>query len=357
MALLDYLFPPQQSQVAGLLGVDEERMRQQAQRAGLLNTGLGIIAASGPSRVPQGMLQPVASGLMAGQQAYQSAIDQQLSDALARRKMLEPKTVSVKGDETVYQINPTTGQPEVFLQGEGSVPADFKKGLALVGLPTKTKPEDLTPNQLAQVNSALRSLTPQTNLSVSTEKGYGGAFAKQIAEQDALKYDIATKAPAVLDQVDRTRQILQSGNVFTGALANQKLELAKFGQAVGVSGANTDELVANTQMLMAGRAQATLDAVKASGLGSGQGFTDKDRQFLENARLGNITYSKKALEQQLDIEEKVARAATSSWNSRLDQIPKSAKEPIGLQKIELPEKGATPTNRVKRYNPQTGRVE
>ena len=124
--------------------------------------------------------------------------------------------------------------------------------------------------------------------------------------------------------MQRTRQLLESGNVFTGALANQKLELAKFGQAIGATGKNTDELVANTQMLMAGRAQATLDAVRASGLGAGQGFTDKDRQFLENARLGNITYSKKALQDQLEIEEKVARGAVSSWNNRLDQIPKSA---------------------------------
>jgi len=89
MALLDYLFPPQPSQVAGLLGVDEERMRQAAQRAGLLNTGLGMIAASSPSRMPQGILQPVAAGLMAGQQAYQGALTQQMQEAGAARKLRE----------------------------------------------------------------------------------------------------------------------------------------------------------------------------------------------------------------------------------------------------------------------------
>jgi hypothetical protein len=345
MALLDYLFPPQQSQVGGLLGVDEEKMRQAAQRAGLLNTGLGIIAASGPSRMPQGILQPVASGLMAGQQAYQGAIEQQMADALARRKMLEPKTVSVKGDETVYQINPRTGQPEVFLQGEGSIPADFKKGLALVGLPINTKPQDLTPQQLGLVNNALRTLTPQTNLMVNTEKGYGGALAGKIADQDALRYDIATKAPSVLESVDRSRKLLASGQVFTGALANQKLELAKFGQAIGATGKNTDELVSNTQQLMATRAQATLDSIKASGLGSGQGFTDKDRQFLENARLGNITYSKKALEQQLEIEEKAARGSVDVWNQRVKELPDSATKPLGIGQVTLPKKEApAPTN-------------
>ncbi len=91
MALLDYLFPPQDNQMMGLLGVDEEKMRQAAQRAGLLNTGLGIIAASGPSNRPQGLLQPVASGLMAGQQAYQGVMDQQVQNQLNAAKFADVK--------------------------------------------------------------------------------------------------------------------------------------------------------------------------------------------------------------------------------------------------------------------------
>ena len=91
MALLDYLFPPQQNPMMGLLGADEEKMRQQAQQAGLLNAGLGIIAASGPSRQPQGLLQPIATGLMAGQQAYQGALDQQVQNQLNTAKFAEMK--------------------------------------------------------------------------------------------------------------------------------------------------------------------------------------------------------------------------------------------------------------------------
>lgn len=91
MALLDYLFPPQQNPMMGLLGADEEKLRQQAQQAGLLNAGLGIIAASGPSRQPQGLLQPIATGLMAGQQAYQGALDQQVQNQLNTAKFAEMK--------------------------------------------------------------------------------------------------------------------------------------------------------------------------------------------------------------------------------------------------------------------------
>ena len=93
---LDYLFPPQQQQpVAGLLGEEDIRRNQQmAQRAGLLNTGLGIIAASGPSRMPQGnILQSIAPGLMAGQQAYQGTLAQQQSQLAERARALQEESV------------------------------------------------------------------------------------------------------------------------------------------------------------------------------------------------------------------------------------------------------------------------
>ena len=88
---LDYLFPPQANQITGLLGGDDEKMQAAAQRSGLLGAGLGMIAASGPSRMPQGILQPIATGLMAGQQAYQGTLDRQTQDQINAAKFAETK--------------------------------------------------------------------------------------------------------------------------------------------------------------------------------------------------------------------------------------------------------------------------
>jgi len=174
-----------------------------------------------------------------------------------------------------------------------------------------------------------------TNVSVSTEKSYGGALAGKVAEQDAANFAAASSAPRVIETVQDTRQLLDSGNVITGIGAQQRLDLARFGQLLNVTGKNTNEIVANTQQLFANRAQATLDSIRSSGLGAGQGFSNKDREFLENARLGNITYSPEALRRQLDIEEKVARATVQSWNSRLKNIPADARSSLGLNEVQL----------------------
>jgi hypothetical protein len=364
---LDYLFQPQQQQtVPGLLGEDEiMRNQQAAQRAGLLSTGLGIIAGSAPSNRPQGILQPIATGIMAGQQAYQGTLDDQQKMLLMRQKQLaeqakalEPKLTTVKKGEIVYSIDPKTKKATRYLEGSPDLPSNYQNALAALGLPLDLVPKDLPPNIQQAVQAQMQKTSGGSNISITnnTEKTYGGAFAGKAAEQDIAMLDAARRAPMVLESVQRSKDLLGSGKVFTGALANQKLELAKFGQALGATGKNTDELVANTQGLMSTRAQATLDSIRASGLGSGQGFTDKDRQFLENAKLGNITYSKEALQRQLDIEEKVAKGTVTAWNSRVKELPDSAKAPLGIGEIALPKQEIT-TNKRKVYNPATGKVE
>jgi hypothetical protein len=174
-----------------------------------------------------------------------------------------------------------------------------------------------------------------SNTVVNTEKSYGQAFGQGLAGNDVKLYDSASRAPQMLETVKETRKLLDNDKLYVGFGANQKLDLARAADAFGITGKDTAEKISNTQRLFAARAQATLDSVKESGLGAGNGFTDKDREFLEKSKLGNIVYSRDALKQQLDIEERVARGLAQKWNTRFDQIPESAKGPTGVTKVEL----------------------
>lgn len=178
---------------------------------------------------------------------------------------------------------------------------------------------------------------------VNTEKSYGSAFGQGLAKNDIDLYEQAQKAPESLETVKTTKKLLDSGKVYVGFGANAKLDLARVGDTLGITGKDTQEKIANTQQLFANRAQATLDSVKASGLGAGNGFTNSDREFLEKAKLGGITYDNTALQKQLDIEERVARASANKWNTRLKSIPKSATEPTGIKEIVLPLQGEIDT--------------
>jgi hypothetical protein len=164
---------------------------------------------------------------------------------------------------------------------------------------------------------------------------YLGEFAKGIAQDDITLRKNAENAPMALQNIDRTKKLLEEGKVFTGAFANKRLALAAAGQALGLGGKNTDELVANTQQLAASRARATLDNIRSSGLGAGQGFTDRDREFLEKAVQGNIEFSLESLKRQIEIEEKVQRAIVKKWNKRMSQLPQDAIRNMGLTPVEL----------------------
>jgi len=77
------LFGSQPSYMGQLMGADDaERLRQEAQRQGLLGTGIGLLMASGPSAQRQNIGQIVGQGLMAGQQAYRGAMQQAVQDKM-----------------------------------------------------------------------------------------------------------------------------------------------------------------------------------------------------------------------------------------------------------------------------------
>jgi hypothetical protein len=408
--------PPDYSEAIG--ADQQQRLQANAQQQAMLNGVVALLGLSGPQRQQVGTGQALGAALGAGIGGYNESMDRTLKQALTGMQLQEytakraRQAAMQRGLEGAI-IN--TPQPIPMATGPGSQferltrpefgggMADAETIAALTGnLPTKQtidpdkllaviakndpleaaklmvkegkesfqpmtndqkKQYGLPVNKPYQISSSGKILDigtgPQsvTNLSVSTEKGYGGELANQLAKDDATLYQAARKAPQVLANVEATKQLLDNKNLITGAFADEKLNIARIGQALGVTGKSTDEMVANTQTLFANRAGAVLDSIKASGLGAGQGFSNADRDYLEKAKLGGIKFSPEALRKQLAIEESVARASANAWNERLDVIPSSAKTPLGLSKVELQSKQPAAPAGVRRFNPATNKVE
>jgi hypothetical protein len=84
--MLNLFAPP-----AGLLGDQEEQVRQQMQQQGLLGLAAGLFEAGAPSRQRQSLGGSAIRGLMAGQQAAQGTFDQTLKAMTLRQQMEETK--------------------------------------------------------------------------------------------------------------------------------------------------------------------------------------------------------------------------------------------------------------------------
>jgi hypothetical protein len=184
----------------------------------------------------------------------------------------------------------------------------------------------------------------------AVESAYNKVFGEKVATQDANLKDIAETAQMTVSNIARQKKILEGGNFFSGKAANIQNDLANYGTALGVVGKDGQEKAVNTQSLISGGAGITLDNIKGSGLGAGQGFTDKDLQFLQDAKSFKITFNKENIARALDLQEKAAIEGAKKWNSRQGQIQKSATVPINVGQIEVP----TPYNgQVKYLGPES----
>ncbi len=173
------------------------------------------------------------------------------------------------------------------------------------------------------------------NISLGTEKKYGEQFAGKVADSDMAALDAARNAPQLAERANRVKQVLETGKVITGFGADVRLQL---GKALGLVGASDKETIANTEALSADLARNTLDAIKASGLGSGNGFSNADRDFLNKAAGGLITFEAGTLKRLADLSYRAAQQSANKWNTRAKQIPRTALEGTGIpsDNIEIP---------------------
>jgi hypothetical protein len=258
--------------------------------------------------------------------------------ALRAQAMEMLKTQKLGPDETLNRMDFATGQLTPIGQGGGSLAGVVKEAAQLLGI---TKPRNQWNDQeLAAVNqkaTELKRLTGSTvNIPNFTEKTFAGGLAEsQVKKFDTLQTN-AEKAPDVLRSVADSRAILKSGKFFSGSPAELQLEMAKMADAFGLGGKDTKEKAANTQTLITNAAGSTLDSIAGSGLGAGQGFTDKDLKFLQEARSFRINMTDENIRRVLDLQERAARATVNRYNERLRSLPQQSIQQMGLMPITLP---------------------
>ena len=160
---------------------------------------------------------------------------------------------------------------------------------------------------------------------------YGKEAAGSAAKRDADTYSTASSAQTNVDRANQIIDLIGAG-ALTGTAAEIKLKLAR---AFNVAGADNNETIKNTEVLVAQLGQNVLDSIKASGLGAGQGFTDKDRIFLERVKGGSIELNPQTLSELARISKSVSAEAVAKWNKRLPDIAPNIAKDLGYRPIEL----------------------
>jgi hypothetical protein len=224
----------------------------------------------------------------------------------------------MKQNKPTTQVIDQSGQRQVIqIPGLGGTPTTVGT-YADVPLPAAVE---------AQKSRIGKASASQQVVNVSTEKKYGERFGGLIADQDAAKLAAAEAAPQAAATADRVMDLIGTGKVITGTGANVRLQIAK---ALNLAGGTDSDKIRNTEVLVSSLAETTLGAIKSSNLGAGQGFTNADRDFLEKAKAGQLTYDSKSLTELARLSRLAAEKSAESWNKRVTQIPASALEGTGI---------------------------
>lgn len=248
------------------------------------------------------------------------------------------KTQKLGEGETLNRFDFGTGQLTPFAQGGTKLAPDVKAAAQLLGI---NKPIDQwTQPELDAVNSKAMQLKKASGTIVNIPNFAEKTFAGGLAEDQAKKFSVlqsnAEKAPDVLANIAESKKILKSGKFFSGSPANVQLEMAKFADAVGLGGKDTKDKAANTQTLITNAASTTLDNIAGSGLGAGQGFTDKDLKFLQEAKSFRIDMTDENIRRVIDLQERAAKKSVDRYNERLRSLPQASITAMGLTPITLP---------------------
>jgi hypothetical protein len=284
-----------------------------------------------PQTIPQGMPQ-VAPQMPPTAGMPSPGLPQQ-----GRASLGQPTLPSVTGDQMKDIALMRTIGPQAYvqaaLQNKPTAVGNFaidRNGKVIFSAPSKEGTVDV------QGPSGKFTRQEVANASdIETSRAAKGGYAKGAAES-AVKRDEETfgVAQSAQTNIDRANEIIDLVNAgaLTGTAAEIKLKLAR---ALNVAGADNNEVIKNTEVLVSRLGQNVLGNIKASGLGAGQGFTNTDRTFLERIVGGSIELNPKSLQELARISKSVSAAAVEKWNKRLPDIPPNIAKDLGLQRIDL----------------------
>jgi hypothetical protein len=228
-------------------------------------------------------------------------------------------------------------KPEEFAGSEyGIFSRDAEGNITQIQAPMAAKPSNKNPfaaigpdgkpgmfirnddGQLVQVPGLAPYSTPGTNVRIDMPKpdsAFSATFGAKAAEDAMSTIKAGRAAPGIIDSADRVIKILTDPKTkaFTGAFAETKLMVSKALYGDTPEAAATENLVADL-------ARSTLDAIPASGLGGGQGFTERDKQFLIDAAAGRIQQTRENLLRMAKLRKIIGLANIRNANKVMKQV-------------------------------------
>jgi len=215
-------------------------------------------------------------------------------------------------------------------QGAGKQPDVIKYAIAVGRLPAD--PKSWTAEEAAYAKQLVESKTSAG----ASKYDFGNMINKSLSDVAPMLVASKTATSGAIQQADAANRIIQSldtNKIFTGAGANQKLQLAQIGQMLGVTGNKTEEIVANTRQAIQGLAQLTLQGRKQM---RGEGaITESEGALAQRAMSGDVSLTAGELRILANAAKRSAKFTYDQHQSMMSALAKDSPNSVPYYQLEV----------------------
>ena len=243
-----------------------------------------------------------------------------LKIGMAQTEFGKPEPVVMNGKTVMVQYN-KLGQSRI---AEGAMPYEAQS-------PDIRAVEYISGQPLAgtgkagigQVGEYRQQIAPRTKVDVKIPPGQSQFLAGAGTETIKVLGDLTAGARSANETLINVGKMLPAlDKAILGPAADYRTTMLRIGQQLGVAGADANEQLANTRIVVQGLAQQELDAAaQMRGQGS---LTEGERGILKRAAAGDQTLSAAEIRQALASAQKTSRyrlAAQEDYLKRAMKIP------------------------------------
>lgn len=163
----------------------------------------------------------------------------------------------------------------------------------------------------------LEQAPPQVQRVENITSGMAEELAKVGAKSFSEAHEGAQKAADALGSINRTLPTVD--NMFTGAGAEIKLNVARYARTFGLDVVDPEK-IADTEAYIAESGRRVAEYI--TNLGAGTGLSDADREYAQKVVAGNITTDREALKRLLTVLKEDAVRKVTRFNALKQEVSK-----------------------------------
>jgi hypothetical protein len=266
---------------------------------------------------PFSFLNQTQRALLSGMKPEQG-LPEILKMSQAAEEYGPPTPVVMNGKTVMVQYN-KQGQPRI---AQGVMPYEAQSpDIRAVEYISGTPLAGTGQAGIGQVGQYRQQIAPKTQVDVKLPPGQSQFVAGAGTETIKVLGELTAGARSANDTLANVERMLPAlDKAILGPAADYRTTMLRIGQQLGVAGADANEQLSNTRIVVQGLAQQELDAAaQMRGQGS---LTEGERGILRRAAAGDQTLSAAEIKQALSTAQRVARSRLATQEDYLKRAMK-----------------------------------